>query len=70
MRLWLIVVLLLAGEFATQVLLPSTVLDSFRIRDRSWVVNVDLNYVISMLLLAAAILILLLSRFKVGFHAK
>jgi hypothetical protein len=70
MRLWLIVVLLLAGAFAAQALLPSTVLDSFRIRDRSWVVHVDLNNVTLMLLLAAAVLILLFSCVKVGFHAR
>jgi len=70
MRLGLIAVLLLTGAFAAQVFLPPTVLDSVRIRDGFWVVHVDLNNVISMLLLAAAVLILLFSRLTVGFHVR
>lgn len=58
MRLWLIVVLLLTGAFVAA-FLPPTVLESVRMRDRSWIVHGDLNNVVSMLLLAAAVLIFL-----------
>jgi hypothetical protein len=70
MRLLIVSGFLLVASFVCQALLPAYVVTDFHFRENRWVPHVHLNRAVFCILLAAAVLLFLFSRFEVVFRPR
>jgi hypothetical protein len=70
MRLLIVSGLSLAASLLSLALLPAHFVTDFYFRERLWVFHIHLKYVVFCVLLVAAILLFLFSRFEVTFRVR